>query len=55
MYSAGVRPHYRRAPLAVYRPELALAILLVAAPVLIVFLFAQRLLVAGLLAGATKG
>jgi multiple sugar transport system permease protein len=41
--------------LAVYRPELALAILIVAAPVLIVFLCAQRLLVSGLLAGAAKG
>ncbi|MCU1492561.1 MAG: sugar transporter permease [Acidimicrobiaceae bacterium] len=40
--------------LAVYRPELALAILVAIAPVLIVFLFAQRALVAGLLAGATK-
>ncbi|MCU1495690.1 MAG: sugar transporter permease [Acidimicrobiaceae bacterium] len=40
--------------LAVYRPEVALAILLAIAPVLIVFLFSQRALVTGLLAGATK-
>jgi multiple sugar transport system permease protein len=39
---------------AVQRPELALATLLAISPVLIVFLFAQRFLVTGLLAGATK-
>jgi multiple sugar transport system permease protein len=38
----------------VLRPELALATLLVIGPVLVVFLFAQRYLVSGLLAGATK-
>jgi multiple sugar transport system permease protein len=38
----------------VLRPELALATLLAIAPVLLVFLFAQRYLVAGLLSGATK-
>ena len=38
----------------VLRPELALATLLVIAPVLLVFVFAQRYLVSGLLAGATK-
>jgi len=40
---------------AIYRPELALATILAIAPVLIVFLFAQRTLVSGMLAGATKG
>jgi multiple sugar transport system permease protein len=40
--------------LAVHRPELALATLLAITPVLVVFLFSQRFLVAGLLAGATK-
>jgi multiple sugar transport system permease protein len=40
--------------LAVHRPELALATLLAITPVLIVFLFSQRFLVAGMLAGATK-
>lgn len=40
--------------LAIYRPELALAILVAAAPVLFVFVIAQRALVAGMLAGATK-
>ena len=39
---------------AVLRPELALATLLAISPVLIVFLFAQRFLVTGLLAGSTK-
>jgi multiple sugar transport system permease protein len=39
---------------AVLRPELALATLLAISPVLLVFLFAQRFLVTGLLAGATK-
>jgi multiple sugar transport system permease protein len=39
---------------AVLRPELALAALLAITPVLLVFLFAQRYLVSGLLAGATK-
>ncbi|MBV9450190.1 MAG: carbohydrate ABC transporter permease [Streptosporangiaceae bacterium] len=38
----------------VLRPELALATLLAISPVLIVFLFAQRFLIAGLLAGASK-
>jgi multiple sugar transport system permease protein len=38
----------------VLRPELALATLLAISPVLVVFLFAQRFLIAGLLAGATK-
>ncbi|WP_081952382.1 carbohydrate ABC transporter permease [Kitasatospora phosalacinea] len=40
--------------LAVERPQLALATLIAVAPVLIVFLFAQRFLVSGMLAGATK-
>ena len=39
---------------AVLRPELALATLLAITPVLLVFLFAQRFLITGLLAGATK-
>jgi len=39
---------------AVERPELALATLLAISPVLAVFLFSQRFLVAGMLAGATK-
>jgi multiple sugar transport system permease protein len=39
---------------AVLRPELALATLLAITPVLVVFLFAQRFLISGLLAGATK-
>jgi multiple sugar transport system permease protein len=40
--------------LAVQRPVLALATLLAITPVLLVFLFSQRFLVAGMLAGATK-
>jgi len=40
--------------LAVERPQLALATLLAITPVLVVFLFSQRFLVAGMLAGATK-
>ncbi len=39
---------------AVQRPELALATLLAITPVLVVFLFSQRFLVTGMLAGATK-
>jgi multiple sugar transport system permease protein len=39
---------------AVLRPELALATLLAISPVLVVFLFAQRFLVTGLLSGSTK-
>jgi multiple sugar transport system permease protein len=39
---------------AVLRPELALATLLAIGPVFVVFLFAQRFLIAGLLAGSTK-
>lgn len=38
----------------VLRPELAMATLVAIAPVFIVFLFAQRALVTGMLAGATK-
>lgn len=37
-----------------HRPDLAMAVIVAIAPVLIVFLFAQRALVAGMLAGATK-
>lgn len=40
---------------AILRPELAIATIVTIAPVLVVFLFAQRSLVSGLLAGATKG
>ena len=40
--------------LAVQRPELALATLLAIVPVLVVFLFSQRFLVAGMLAGSSK-
>jgi multiple sugar transport system permease protein len=40
--------------LAIERPVLALATLLAITPVLVVFLFSQRFLVAGMLAGATK-
>ena len=36
-------------------PQLALATLISVAPVLIIFLVAQRFLVSGLTAGATKG
>jgi multiple sugar transport system permease protein len=38
----------------ILRPELAMATLVAIAPVFIVFLFAQRALVTGMLAGATK-
>ncbi len=38
----------------IYRPELAMATIIAIAPVLIVFLFAQRTLVTGMLAGAAK-
>jgi multiple sugar transport system permease protein len=37
------------------RPELALTTLLAIAPILVVFLFSQRALVSGMLAGGTKG
>ncbi|HZQ81442.1 MAG TPA: carbohydrate ABC transporter permease [Gaiellaceae bacterium] len=37
-----------------HRPDLAMAVIIAIAPVLIVFLFAQRALVSGMLAGATK-
>ncbi|MFE2407282.1 carbohydrate ABC transporter permease [Kitasatospora sp. NPDC059408] len=40
--------------LAIERPQLALATLVAITPVLVVFLFAQRFLVSGMLAGATK-
>jgi multiple sugar transport system permease protein len=38
----------------IFRPELALATLLAILPVLLVFLFAQRFLVRGLIQGANK-
>jgi len=41
--------------LPIRRPEAALAGLIVVVPVLIVFLFSQRYVVAGMLAGAEKG
>ncbi len=37
-----------------HRPDLAMAVIIAIAPVLIVFLFAQRTLVSGMLAGSTK-
>lgn len=40
--------------LAVERPQLALATLVAITPVLVVFLFSQRFLIAGILAGSTK-
>lgn len=40
--------------LAIERPQLALATLVAITPVLVVFLFSQRFLVTGMLAGATK-
>lgn len=40
--------------LAIERPQLALATLLAITPVLVVFLFSQRFLIAGMLAGSTK-
>jgi multiple sugar transport system permease protein len=43
------------AGLDIKSPELALAIIVAILPVLIVFLFSQRALVSGMLAGATKG
>jgi multiple sugar transport system permease protein len=39
----------------ILRPEIALAALITSLPVLVVFLFAQRALVEGMTAGATKG
>ncbi|MCX5269455.1 carbohydrate ABC transporter permease [Streptomyces sp. NBC_00199] len=45
--SSGVSNH-------IMRPELALATLVTIVPVLVVFLFSQRALVSGMLAGATK-
>jgi multiple sugar transport system permease protein len=42
------------AGLDITSPELALAILVAVLPVLVVFLFSQRALVSGMLAGSTK-
>jgi multiple sugar transport system permease protein len=39
----------------IYRPDLAMATLIAILPIIIIFLFAQRTLVKGMLAGATKG
>ena len=42
------------AGLDITSPELALAIIIAVLPVLVLFLFSQRTLVSGMLAGATK-
>jgi multiple sugar transport system permease protein len=47
-YSAG------SSVVVLHRPDLAMAVIISIAPVLVVFLFAQRALVSGMLAGATK-
>lgn len=47
-------PTIGSAQLHIYRPELALATLFAIAPVLLIFLFFQRFLVAGTISGATK-
>jgi multiple sugar transport system permease protein len=39
----------------IYRPDLAMATLISILPILVIFMFAQRTLVRGMLAGATKG
>jgi multiple sugar transport system permease protein len=39
----------------IFRPDLAMATLIAILPILIIFMFAQRTLVKGMLAGATKG
>jgi multiple sugar transport system permease protein len=52
--SPAFNPSNGGADLAIYRPEIALAVILTIAPVFIVFLFAQRALVRGLLAGSTN-
>ena len=44
-----------RAGLDITSPELALTTIISIAPMLVVFLFSQRALVSGMLAGATKG
>ena len=49
-----VQPDVVGANSPVLRPELAMATLVAIAPVFIVFLFAQKALVTGMLAGATK-
>jgi multiple sugar transport system permease protein len=43
------------AGLDITSPELALAIIVAILPVLVLFLFSQRTLVSGMLAGSTKG
>jgi multiple sugar transport system permease protein len=49
-----LNPGQGGAELNIQRPELALAIIIGILPVLVLFLFSQRTLVAGLLAGSTK-
>ena len=43
------------ASVEIFRPDLAMATLIAILPVLIIFMFAQRTLVTGMLSGATKG
>lgn len=53
--SGGVSPFGQTNDLPIHQPETALAALITIAPVMLVFLFSQRLLVAGQLAGSEKG
>jgi len=53
--SPALHPALGGSDLPIRRPEAALAGLIVVVPVLIVFLFSQRYVVAGMLAGAEKG
>ena len=50
----GVVQHLQRRRATDLRPELALATVITVIPVIVVFLFSQRSLVSGMLAGATK-
>lgn len=53
--SPALHPALGGSDLPIRRPEAALAGLIVVVPILIVFLFSQRYVVAGMLAGAEKG
>lgn len=53
--TGAINPSLGQSTLPIHAPEAALAGLLTVGPILLVFLFAQRFLTSGLLAGAEKG
>jgi multiple sugar transport system permease protein len=53
--TGAINPSRGATSVEIFAPEVALAALLAAAPILVIFMFAQRALVAGQVSGAVKG